>query len=115
MSAAAAASDHGHDDHGHHEESFIQKYFFTIDHKMIAKQFLFCGILLFIVGGLLAHRCTLATGLARHGYSNLRQVFAGELLCLDDHACFGHDLFGHHPFAGWLLRQLVHPADGRGA
>ncbi len=50
--ASAAASDHG--DHGHHEESFIQKYFFTVDHKMIAKQFLFSGILLFILGGLLA-------------------------------------------------------------
>ena len=33
--------DHGHDDHGgHHEESFITKYIFSQDHKMISKQIL---------------------------------------------------------------------------
>ena len=35
-----------HDDHGHehHEQSFIQKYIFTEDHKTIGKQFLLAGI-----------------------------------------------------------------------
>ncbi|MCB9832369.1 MAG: cbb3-type cytochrome c oxidase subunit I [Planctomycetes bacterium] len=53
---AAAAADHGHGDHGHghHEESFASKYLFSVDHKMIAKQFLFTGILLFLLGGALA-------------------------------------------------------------
>ena len=61
--AAAAAADHGdhggHDGdgdhgHGHHEESFIRKYFFSTDHKMISKQFLFTSLIMFIIGGLAA-------------------------------------------------------------
>ncbi|MCA9323028.1 MAG: cbb3-type cytochrome c oxidase subunit I [Planctomycetes bacterium] len=57
--AAAAADDHGHHDqgdhgHDHHEESWIRHYLFSIDHKMISRQFLFTSILLFILGGFLA-------------------------------------------------------------
>ncbi len=44
---------HGHDDH-HHEETFLTKYIFSQDHKMIAKQFLITGIFWGIVGGLLS-------------------------------------------------------------
>src|ERR1017187_8226356 len=36
-------SDHHHDAH-HHEESFISKYVFSMDHKMIARQFLVTAI-----------------------------------------------------------------------
>jgi len=36
--------DHGHDDHDHHgdkyQSSFVTRYFFSLDHKTIAKQFL---------------------------------------------------------------------------
>ncbi len=39
---------HGHDHH--HEESFISKYVFSMDHKMIARQFLITGILWAFVG-----------------------------------------------------------------
>jgi cytochrome c oxidase subunit 1 len=45
-----AVHDHGaahHDeDHGHHHhnQSFLTKYVFSMDHKMIAKQFLVTGI-----------------------------------------------------------------------
>ena len=43
---------HAHDDHhdDHHEQSFVSKYIFTTDHKMIAKQFLITGILWAIIG-----------------------------------------------------------------
>ncbi|PUZ28754.1 cytochrome c oxidase subunit I [Chitinophaga parva] len=41
---------HGHDDHGHHHETFISKYVFSMDHKMIAKQFLITGIVWAIIG-----------------------------------------------------------------
>ena len=44
---------HGHDDHGHehhHEETFISKYIFSQDHKMIAKQFLVTGIFWAFIG-----------------------------------------------------------------
>lgn len=52
-SGAAVHTAH-HDDHGHghHEQSFISKYIFSMDHKTIGKQFLITGIVWAIVGGL---------------------------------------------------------------
>jgi cytochrome c oxidase subunit 1 len=43
---------HVHEDHGHHEETFISKYIFSQDHKMIAKQFLLTGMIWAFIGGL---------------------------------------------------------------
>jgi cytochrome c oxidase subunit 1 len=40
--------------HEHHELGFIRKYIFSTDHKVIGIQFMFTGMLLFLVGGLLA-------------------------------------------------------------
>src|SRR6056297_1015010 len=47
MSAVTAhVDDHAHDDHGHHhKETFVTKYIFSQDHKMIAKQYLILGVL----------------------------------------------------------------------
>ena len=44
----------GHDTHHehHHHETFITKYVFSQDHKMIAKQFLVTGMIWAIIGGL---------------------------------------------------------------
>jgi cytochrome c oxidase subunit I len=44
----------GHDTHHehHHHETFISKYVFSQDHKMIAKQFLITGMIWAIIGGL---------------------------------------------------------------
>jgi len=51
VDAQVADHAHGHhDDHGHHKESFISKYIFSMDHKMIAKQFLITGIFMGFVG-----------------------------------------------------------------
>jgi len=36
------------------KKSFVRKYVFSIDHKVIGKQFLFSSLLFFVVGGLLA-------------------------------------------------------------
>lgn len=44
---------HGHEEH-HHEETFLTKYIFSQDHKMISKQFLITGMFWGIVGGLLS-------------------------------------------------------------
>ena len=38
----------------HHEESFISKYIFSLDHKTIGKQFLIYGLIMFFIGGGLA-------------------------------------------------------------
>lgn len=45
-----------HDDHshGHHKETFLTKYVFSQDHKMIAKQFLITGIVMGVVAMLLS-------------------------------------------------------------
>src|SRR3954464_6696015 len=49
------AHDAHHDDHGHHhKETFITKYVFSQDHKMIAKQFLVTGMVWAILGGLMS-------------------------------------------------------------
>jgi cytochrome c oxidase subunit 1 len=49
---SAEAHDHGHDhEHEHHhKDTFITKYIFSIDHKMIAKQYLITGIIMGIIG-----------------------------------------------------------------
>ncbi|NUM51825.1 MAG: cbb3-type cytochrome c oxidase subunit I [Flavobacteriales bacterium] len=39
-----------HAEHSHHEQSFITKYVFSQDHKMIAKQFLITGFLMGFIG-----------------------------------------------------------------
>src|SRR5262249_39256172 len=51
MSDTAAA----HAVHGDHAKpSFIRHYIFSLDHKMIARQFLFMGLIMLLVGGTLA-------------------------------------------------------------
>ena len=55
MSETAAVAAHAHAAHGEHEEvGFIRHYVFSTDHKMIARQFLFLGLFMMIIGGLLA-------------------------------------------------------------
>jgi cytochrome c oxidase subunit 1 len=48
---------HGYEEHGHHDahdhhhkDTFITKYIFSIDHKMIAKQYLLTGVVMGIIG-----------------------------------------------------------------
>ena len=45
---------HEHHDHGHHEESFVSKYIFSQDHKMIGKQFLLTAVFMGLVAMLLS-------------------------------------------------------------
>ncbi len=47
MGATIAHTDgHAHTAHHHHEESFVSKYIFSHDHKMISKQFLITAIVM---------------------------------------------------------------------
>ncbi len=52
MAEAAAPAPH---DERHHEQSFGQKYLWSTDHKMIAMQYLFTGMLMALVGGFMAY------------------------------------------------------------
>mgnify|MGYP003525034127 FL=1 len=50
MSAVGHELTHDHAHDHHHKETFITKYIFSQDHKMIAKQFLITGIIMGIIG-----------------------------------------------------------------
>src|SRR4051812_4278923 len=45
---------HGTQTHAHPELSFLRKYIFSEDHKIIGIQFLFSGLIFFLIGGTLA-------------------------------------------------------------
>ena len=51
---AAHHEDHSHHEHHEHHETFITKYIFSQDHKMIAKQFLITGMFWAVLGGLMS-------------------------------------------------------------
>src|SRR5215470_14238030 len=51
MSASHSPETHAHE---HVELSFVRKYIFSEDHKIIGIQFIISGIIFFLVGGLLA-------------------------------------------------------------
>src|SRR5690242_3325176 len=48
--------------HAHHELSFLRKYIFSEDHKIIGIQFLFSGLIFFAIGGTLAMLVRLQLG-----------------------------------------------------
>ena len=50
MSAVGHDLGHDHEHDHHHKETFVTKYIFSMDHKMIAKQFLITGIIMGIIG-----------------------------------------------------------------
>ncbi len=50
MSAAALDHEHDHGHDHHHKDTFITKYIFSIDHKMIARQYLITGIIMGVIG-----------------------------------------------------------------
>ncbi|MEN9910222.1 MAG: hypothetical protein RLZZ540_3381 [Bacteroidota bacterium] len=50
MSAEGHDHAHDHEHEHHHKETFITKYIFSIDHKMIAKQYLLTGIIMGVIG-----------------------------------------------------------------
>jgi cytochrome c oxidase subunit 1 len=48
---------HGHagHDHGHHQQSFWSKYVFSVDHKMIAMQYMFTGLGMGCIGAFFSY------------------------------------------------------------
>ncbi len=78
---AAEASVHSHDSHEahghdhHHEESFLTKYVFSTDHKMIGKQFLITGIIWAIIGGLFSVLFRLQLGYPETSFPVLEDLF----------------------------------------
>jgi len=54
MAQTGAATATAHDVHAHHDLGFVRTYIFSTDHKMIARQFLFLGLFMMVIGGVLA-------------------------------------------------------------
>ena len=50
MSAEGQDHTQDHEHEHHHKDTFITKYIFSIDHKMIAKQYLLTGIIMGVIG-----------------------------------------------------------------
>jgi len=69
--------DHAHDqhhEHDHHEQSFISKYIFSEDHKVIAKQFLIMGLMWAFIGGAMSVIFRLQLGFPNMNLEFLRPV-----------------------------------------
>src|SRR5688572_31059218 len=66
---------HNGDHHGHHHQSFITKYVFSTDHKMIAKQFLITGMVWAIIGGLFSVLFRLQLGFPEQTFPILETFF----------------------------------------
>ena len=76
--AAVQTAAHAHDEHGHdhhHEESFLTKYIFSTDHKMIGKQFLITGMIWAIIGGLFSVLFRLQLGYPEMSFPILEDLF----------------------------------------
>lgn len=69
--------DHGHHEHEHHEPHFFSKYIFSMDHKIISRQFLFTGIFWAIVGGLMSVFFRLQLGFPEQTFKVL-SAFLGD-------------------------------------
>lgn len=79
LSVHSETATHGvhHDEHGggHHQETFISKYIFSMDHKTIGKQFLITGIIWAIVGGLFSVLFRLQLGYPDQSFPILETFF----------------------------------------
>jgi cytochrome c oxidase subunit I len=53
--AGPGAAHHGDDPHAHHGPQGILKYIWSTDHKIIGMQYLFTGIFMGVIGGLMAY------------------------------------------------------------
>ncbi len=71
----AHAHDH-HEEH-HHEENFVSKYIFSMDHKMISKQFLITAIIMGVVAMVLSIFFRLQLGWPGQGFDVL-EMFLGS-------------------------------------
>ncbi|MCC7301002.1 MAG: cbb3-type cytochrome c oxidase subunit I [Bacteroidia bacterium] len=52
--AQAHLHDHAHDHHDHHEETWVTKYVFSMDHKVISRQFLITAVIMGVVAMLMS-------------------------------------------------------------
>lgn len=66
-----------HDAHAHHEESFVSKYIFSQDHKMISKQFLLTAIVMGLIAMILSTLFRIQLGWPEQS-SDVLHAFLGD-------------------------------------
>lgn len=72
---------HAHDEHDHHhDQNFFEKYIFSQDHKVIAKQFLFAGIFWGFIGGFLSIIFRLQLGWPEATFTFLEPILGGWIV-----------------------------------
>ena len=64
-----------HSSHEHHKQSFITKYIFSQDHKMISRQFLLTGIIWAMIGGFFSVIFRLQLGYPDQTFPFLQDIF----------------------------------------
>jgi len=79
-----------HSSHEHHKQSFITKYIFSQDHKMISRQFLLTGIIWAMIGGFFS------------------VIFRLQLGYPDQTFPFLEDIFGHWAQGGKLDQEFYY-------
>ena len=70
--------DTSHASHEHHKQSFITKYIFSEDHKMISHQFLITGIIWAIIGGFFSVVFRLQLGFPDQTFPFLEDIFGSH-------------------------------------
>src|SRR3954453_23161855 len=66
-----------HDEHDHHDLPWIQKYVFSEDHKVIAKQYMFTGVFWALIGGAFSLLFRLQLGFPNADLSWLQPILGG--------------------------------------
>ena len=59
----------------HHKETFVTKYIFSFDHKMIAKQFLVTGMIMGVIGVLMSLLFRLQIAWPEQSFSILKHFY----------------------------------------
>ncbi len=67
--------EHAHDEHHDHHQSFISKYIFSQDHKIIARQFLISGIIWAVIGAIMSLLFRLQLAYPETSYPFLESLF----------------------------------------
>ncbi len=91
MSAITTDAEHAHDEH--HEQSFMSKYIFSLDHKMIAKQFLITGLVWAFFGGGLSILFRIQLAFPESNMAWLEPILGGWILMKDGFGTLDPEFF----------------------
>ncbi|HQX94474.1 MAG TPA: cbb3-type cytochrome c oxidase subunit I, partial [Thermomonas sp.] len=107
--AVAASDKHGHDDHGH-KQGFVERWFFSTNHKDIGTLYLVFSFIMFIIGA--AFSVVIRTELATPGLQHVSPEFFNQMTTL--HALvmiFGGVMPAFVGLANWMVPLQIGAPD----